>query len=315
MKLLKIFVQRLLNCCNMRKICFLLLSVILASNGFSQDLNARVQILSPKIQSNNKRALDVLELAIRDFLNNRKWIADPVKSAERIDCNFVISILEWDGSNVFKAEAQIVSSRPIFGSSYNSQLLSVNDRNFDFNYSEGESLEYNEQNFSSNLTFMLAFYANIIAGMDYDSFSPMGGSPYYAKAQTIVNNAQNANFTGWKAFDNLKNRYWIAENLNSTSYAPLREILYNYHRKGLDAMAANPAEGRKAIAETLPALANLDKQKQGAILSQIFFSAKAEEIVGLFTKADPQEKIKIFNLMSDVDPANMSKYEALKKGK
>ena len=311
----RIFAQRLLNYCNMRKICLLFLAVILASNGISQDFNARVQILSPKIQSNNKRVLDVLELAIRDFLNNRKWIADPVKSAERIDCNFVISILEWDGSNVFKAEAQIVSSRPIFGSSYNSQLLSVNDRNFDFNYSEGESLEFNEQSFTTNLTSMLAFYANIIAGMDYDSFTNMGGSAYYAKAQTVVNNAQNTNFVGWKAFENLRNRYWIAENLNSASYAPLRDISYKYHRKGLDIMSINPTEGRKVISETLPALATIDKQKQGAILSQIFFSAKAEEIVGVFTKGDPQEKIKIFNIMSDVDPANLSKYEVMKKGK
>jgi hypothetical protein len=314
MKLPKISVQRLLNYCNMKKLCFLFLAFLISFNCFSQDLNARVKILSPKIQSNNKRALDVLELAIREFLNNRKWLTDPVKPAERIDCTFVINIVEWDGSKVFKAEAQIVSTRPIFGSSYSSQLLSVNDRNFDFNYSEGESLEFNDQAFTSNLTSMLAFYANVIAGLDYDSFSSMGGSPYYAKAQTIVNSAQNADFTGWKAFDNLKNRYWIAENLNSASYSPLREILYNYHRKGLDVMYNNPNDGRKAIADILPALATLDKQKQGTILTQIFFSAKADEIVGIFAKADPQVKIKIYNLLSDVDPSNISKYEELKKG-
>ncbi len=299
----------------MKKICCLILTLIISFNCFSQDINARVQILSPKIQSNNKRALDVLELAIRDFLNNRKWLTDQVKTAERIDCNFVISINEWDGNNVFKASAQIVSSRPVFGSSYNSQLLSVNDKDFDFNYSEGESLEFNEQSFTSNLTSLLAFYANIIAGMDYDSFSKMGGSVYYAKAQNIVNTAQNASYLGWKAFDGLRNRFWIAENLNSSNYAPLREILYTYHRLGLDIMASKPNDAKTVIAKTLPLIATIDRQKQGAVFNQIFFSAKAEEIVGIFTKADPTEKIKLFNLLADIDPANLTKYEALKKGK
>lgn len=299
----------------MKKICCLILTLIISFHCFSQDFNARVQILSPKIQSNNKRALDVLELAIRDFLNNRKWLTDQVKTAERIDCNFVISINEWDGNNIFKASAQIVSSRPIYGSSYNSQLLSVNDKDFDFNYSEGESLEFNEQSFTSNLTSLLAFYANIIAGMDYDSFSKMGGSVYYAKAQNIVNTAQNASFLGWKAFDGLRNRFWIAENLNSSNYAPLREILYTYHRLGLDVMASKPNDAKTIIAKTLPLIATIDRQKQGAVFNQIFFSAKAEEIVGVFEKADPSEKIKLYNLLADVDPANLPKYEALKKGK
>lgn len=299
----------------MKKIYGLIVALIISFNCFSQDFNARVQILSPKIQSNNKRALDVLELAIRDFLNNRKWLTDQVKTAERIDCNFVISINEWDGNNIFKASAQIVSSRPIFGSSYNSQLLSVNDKDFDFKYSEGESLEFNEQSFTSNLTSLLAFYANIIAGMDYDSFSKMGGSVYYTKAQNIVNTAQNASFLGWKAFDGLRNRYWIAENLNSSNYTPLREILYNYHRLGLDIMASKPNDAKIIIAKTLPLIATIDRQKQGAVLNQIFFSAKAEEIVGIFTKIDPTEKIKLFNILAEVDPANLTKYEALKKGK
>lgn len=315
MKWPKIFVQKLSNCFNMKIYCTILLAIFLSTNCLAQDLNARIQILSPKIQSNNKRALDVLELAIREFLNNRKWTTDPIKSNERIDCNFVINITEWDGSNVFKAEAQIVSSRPIFGSSYNSPLLTVNDRNFEFNYSEGETLEYNDQNFTSNITSLLAFYANIIVGMDYDSFSKLGGSAYFAKAQLIVNNAQNANFVGWKAFDNLRNRYWISENFNSATYTPLRELQYTYHRLGLDVMAANNTEAKQIIAKALPDLATIDKQKQGSIINQIFFSAKAEEIIGVFLKADPSEKIKIYNLLAEVDPLNLTKYEELKKGK
>lgn len=299
----------------MKKVFSLFLVFFLALSCFSQDFNARVQILSPKIQSNNKRALDVLELAIREFLNNRKWLTDQVKTAERIDCNFVISINEWDGSNNFKASAQIVSSRPVFASSYNSQLLSVNDKDFNFNYSEGESLEFNDQSYTSNLTSLLAFYANVIAGMDYDSFTKLGGSAYYAKAQNIVNTAQNSSFSGWKGFDGLRNRFWIAENLSSSNFAPLREVLYTYHRLGLDLMSTKPIEAKSAIAKALPQLATIDRQKQGAVLNQIFFSAKAEEIVGIFAKADPSEKIKLFNLFSEIDPSNIPKYEELKKGR
>ncbi len=289
--------------------------LFISSYSFSQDLNARVQILSPQIQSTNKRPLEVLETAIREFLNNRKWSETQLQNSERIDCNLVITIKEWDGSSNFKAEAQILSSRPIFGSSYNSSVLSLNDKNFDFNYTEGQSLDYSDQNYINNLSSLLAFYAYTIVGLDGDTFSKLGGTPYYTKAQTVLNNAQNAAYNGGKAFESLRNRYWLIENLNNKSYLPLREILYSYHREGLDIMSDNQNKGRKNIAEALPALRTLDKQKQGAMLNQVFFSAKADEIISIFEKSDPIERTKIYNILADADPANITKYEALKKGK
>jgi len=288
--------------------------LLISVNGFSQDLNTRVSILSPQIQSTNKRPLEVLETAITEFLNNRKWSESQLQTEERIDCNLVITIKEWDGSSNFKAEAQILSSRPVYGSTYNTTLLSLNDKNFDFAYSEGQPLDYSDQNYMNNLSSLLAYYAYILVGLDGDSFSKLGGTPYYSKAQTVLNNAQNAAFTGWKAFEGLRNRYWLIENLNSKSYLPLREILYTYHREGLDIMSENPNKGRKNIAEALPALSTLDKQKQGAMLNQVFFSAKAEEIISIFNKSDPMERTKIYNILADADPANITKYEMLKKG-
>lgn len=297
------------------KILIALTLLLTSINSFSQDLNARVSILSPQVQSTNKRPLEVLETAITEFLNNRKWSDTQLKTEERIDCNLVITIKEWDGSSNFKAEAQILSSRPVYGSAYNTTLLSLNDKNFDFAYSEGQSLDYSDQNYMNNLSSLLAFYAYVVVGLDGDSFSKLGGTPYYSKAQTVLNNAQNAAFTGWKAFEGLRNRYWLIENLNSKSYLPLREILYTYHREGLDLMSENPNKGRKNIAEALPALSSLDKQKQGAMLNQVFFSAKAEEIISIFSKSDPMERTKIYNILADADPANISKYELLKNGK
>jgi len=280
---------------------------------FAQDLNARVQILSPQIQSTNKRPLEVLETAISDFLNNRKWSNDELQAGERIDCNFVINIKEWDGSSNYKAEAQILSSRPVFNSSYNTTLLNISDKNFDFNYSEGQPLDFTEQTFLNNLTSMLAFYANVIVGLDYDSFSKLGGTPYYTKAQLIMNNAQNAAFGGWKAFEGLRNRYWLIENLSSKDFSPLRELMYTYHREGLDLMSENANKAKKNILNSLPKLNELDKQKQGSVFNQAFYTAKADEISNIFIKSDAVEKMKVYNLMAGVDPANLSKYEVLKK--
>lgn len=280
---------------------------------YSQDLNARVQILAPQLANSNKRVLDILEASIRDFLNDKRWSADALQPQERIDCNFVITITDWDGSSNFKAEAQIQSNRPIFNSSYSSTLLNISDKDFDFTYSEGQPLDFSEQNYISNLSSLLAFYAYIITGMDYDTFSKFGGSPYFEKAQTVLNNAQTAPNGGWKAFENLRNRFWLIENLTNKSYNPIRESLYIYHREGLDVMAENQSKGRKAVLSVIPQLQKIDKQKQGSILNQIFFTAKADEIINILGAAEPQEKIKAYNALSVIDPANSLKYESLKK--
>ena len=279
----------------------------------SQDLNARVQILAPQIANSNQRILDILEASIKDFLKNKRWSADALQPLERIDCNFVITITDWDGNSNFKAEAQIQSNRPIFNSSYSSTILNISDKDFGFTFSEGQPLDFSEQNYINNLSSLLAFYAYIITGMDYDTFSKFGGTPYFEKAQTVLDNAQAAPNTGWKAFENLRNRFWIMENLMNKSFNPIRESLYTYHRDGMDVMAENQAKGRKAILSVIPQLQKIDRQKQGAILNQIFFSAKADELIKILSAAEPQDKVKAYNALSVIDPANSLKYEILKK--
>jgi hypothetical protein len=288
---------------------------ILSFRTYCQDLNARVQILSPQIQSTNKRILDVMESNIRDFLNNRKWTTDVLQSQERIDCNFIITITEWDGSSNFKAEAQIQSSRPVFNTSYNSTILNITDKDFDFAYSEGQPLDFSDENYIGNLTSLLGYYAYIITGFDFDTFSKFGGTAYFSKAQVILNNAQNAPYKGWKAFDGLRNRFWLLENLSNKAYSPIREAMYDYHRLGMDIMTDNKVKGMKVISNILPQLQKIDKQKQGSMLNQIFFTAKADEMVNIFKSVDPQDKIKAFNILTEIDPANSSKYEALKKSR
>ncbi len=297
----------------MKIVSLYILLACLSVNAFSQDLNARIQVVSPKIQSTNKRILQSLETAMKDFLNGRKWSADPILPQERIECNFILNVTNWDGSSQFNGELQVQSSRPVFGSTYSSTLLNINDKDIDFTYTEGQSIDYTDQNFQSNLSSIMAFYAYVIVGMDYDSFSKLGGSQYFAAAQNVATNAQTGSAKGWKAFDGNNNRYWLAENLNNKLYQPLREFVYNYHRNGLDLMSDNSTKGRKAIATLLPVLSQVDRQRLGAMFPLVFFTAKSDELVSIFAKADPQDRVSAMNVLSQADPANGLKYQTLQK--
>lgn len=297
----------------MKFITFIL--ILFLSHNFScaQDLNARVQVLSPKIQTTNRSAFISLESSIKDFLNGRKWSADQIAPQERIDCNFVINITQWDGASAFSAEVQVQSSRPVFGSNYNSTLININDKDFDFTYTAGQILDFNDQLFQSNLSSFFAFYAYVIVGLDYDSFAKRGGSPYFEHAQYIVNAAQTSAYKGWKAFDNNHDRYWLIENLNNTVYTSLRDFSYTYQRLGLDVMATNADQGLKTIMAALPSIAQVDRQRIGAFLPQVFFTAKSDELLQVLSKATPQERDQAYQILSAADPSNGNKYQILQK--
>jgi hypothetical protein len=295
----------------MKKLIFYIALFCFCKQALAQDLNARVQVLSPKIQTSNKRVFQSLENAMKDFLNGRKWAADAILPQERIGCNFTLNVTSWDGSSNYTAELQVQSQRPIFNSGYTTTLLNVNDKDFEFTYIEGQSIDYTDQSFQNNLSAVMAFYAYIVVGMDYDSFSKFGGTPYFALAQNIVSNAQSSSYKGWKAFDSNLDRYWLAENLNNKVYNALRGFMYDYHRNGLDLMADKPEVGRKVIAGILPTLTQLDRSRVGAMLPTVFFSAKGDELVSIFQKADLQTKNQVMNILSQADPANGPKYQQL----
>lgn len=291
---------------------FVLFSVHCA---MGQDLNARVQILSPQVQNTNKRALEVLEKAISDFLNNRTWSANQVQPQERIDCSFVITINSWDGSSSFTAQAQIISTRPVFNTSYNSPVLSISDNNFNFSYTEGQLMDYSDQQYMNNLTSLLAYYAYIIVGLDADTFEQSGGTPFYTAAQNIVNNAQNTGFSGWRSMEGMNNRFWLVNNLLDRRYQPLRDFLYTFYLNGLDMMSENAQQSRKAILDLLPLLQKVDRLAQGAVFNQVFFTAKSDELIGIFGGMGPQERVQAYNILAEVDPANANKYESLRNSR
>lgn len=279
----------------------------------AQELNTRVQILAPTITNANRRNLDVLQNIIRDFMNNNKWTNETYLPQEKIDCNLVINITAWDGNANYTGEAQIQSSRPVYGSSYSTTLLNMSDKDFSFAFSEGQSLDFSDQNFISNLSSLLGFYAYTIIGLDKDSFSKLGGTPYYQKAQNLVNIAQTAGGKGWRPADGLRNRYWLNENLLNNSFKGLRTFIYQYHLEGLDKLQDNGSNGLKSIISSLSDLRQFDKQKLGSIFPNVYFATKADEITNVLSMADFQDRNKAYNLLVDIDPPNTAKYDGLKK--
>lgn len=284
---------------------------LLSNTSFSQELNCKVQVLSQSIQGTDKSVFETLQTAIFEFMNNKKWTTETFKINERIDCSILINITERPSTDDFKATLQVQVRRPVFKASYNTVLLNNNDNDFQFKYLENQALDFTENLHLSNLTSVLAYYAYLIIGLDYDSFSLNGGTPYLQKSLAIVNNAQSGNDIGWKAFDGNKNRYWLINNMLDASFVPLRECMYKYHRLGMDVMVDNKESGRVAIMESLEELKKIHQIKPLSYSLQVFFNAKSDEIINIFSGAFPDEKAKIVNLMNEIDPTNSNKYQKI----
>jgi hypothetical protein len=282
---------------------------------YSQELICNVNVTSSKIQSSDKQKFSTLQSSIREFMNNRKWTNELFKDDERIECNISINILEELTTDKYRASINIQSSRPVFNSSYYSPLLTYIDEEFNFEYTEYQTLEFNENSHISNLTSVLAYYAYIIIGLDYYTFSLEGGASYLQKAKDIVNNSQNTAESGWKAFESNKNRYWLAEELLDAKYSEFRSCLYNYHRNGLDIMYDDSEKGRAAISESLEYLRKVKRQNPTAFILRVFFDAKSSEIANIYSDAFQDEKTRIISLLTELDPTNISKYNKIKESK
>ncbi len=296
----------------MRKLVLLLILIFSLKFSISaQELNCQVQVLSQQISGTDKRVFDAMQTAIFEFLNNKKWTTETFKTEERIDCSILINITEKVSNDEFKATLQVQSRRPIFKTSYNSPLLNYNDNDIQFKYVENQALEFSENTYTSELTSILAFYANLIIGLDYDTFSINGGTPYLQKALSVVNSAQNASGKGWKAFDGDKNRYWIINNMLDAPFVPLRECMYNYHRKGLDEMVDNKESGRASILESIENLKKVHETKPLSFSLQVFFNAKSDEIINIFSGGFSDEKSRAINILNEIDPTNSNKYQKI----
>ena len=298
----------------MKKIfLFIALLTILQGKLIAQELRCNISISAQKIQGANRTMFETMQSDLYEFMNNRKWTDQKFAMDERIECNFFINIDEQISSDEFRGTIQVQARRPVFNSSYETILLNIKDNDFHAKYIEYQTLEFNETSNKDNLTNILAFYAYIVLGMDYDSFSPDGGSEYFQKAQTIVNNSQNAREKGWKAYESERNRYWLVENILNKSYSGFRSCTYQYHRLGLDLMADKAPEGRAAIAESLKSIQKVFRSRPSLYILQVFFDAKSDEMVNVFSKSFPDEKNRVSVILNECDPSNGSKYEKILK--
>lgn len=280
-----------------------------------QELRCNIQLVTQQIQGTNKQIFQTLQTAMYEFMNNRNWTEHRYDYDERIECSILINLTEQLGAEEFRGSIQIQSRRPAYNSTYNTTMFNFLDNDVRFRYIEYEPLEFNEQTHLSNLTSLLAFYAYIIIGLDYDSFSTEGGTPYFQKAEAIVNNAQNIPEPGWKPYDGArnKNRYWLIKNILDDEYRPVREFIYRYHRLGLDMMDSKVNEGRAEIAEDMRLLQKVYREKPDPYLFflQIIFDAKSDEFVNIFSESFPEEKRRVTTILKEIDPANTSKYEKI----
>lgn len=277
----------------------------------AQELRCNISVSSQKIQGTNKEIFTNMQRDMYEFLNNKRWTEHVFSYDERIECSIQITLDDQSGSDEFKGSLQVIISRPVYNSSYSTTLLNYKDNDVLFKYREFEPLEFNESGQNSELVNLLAYYAYIIVGFDYDSFSQMGGNEYFTKAENIVARCQNARESGWKSFESKRNRYWLINNLQDRSLTSVRECMYKYHRQGLDAMSDNVNDGRIELLSALELLQKVHRTKPNSYILQIFFDAKSDEIVNIFKPAFADERKRVYNIVSEVNPANNTKYSAL----
>jgi len=292
-----------------KRLIIILLSVLISPFSFSQELNCQVTINTQQIQGTvQKQIFDQMQKAIFEFMNNRRWTNDVYTAQERLDCSILINVSQSLGSDEYLGTIQIQSRRPVFKSSYNAPLFNYIDENFQFKYQQFSQLEFNDNNFQNNLTSVLAYYAYVMLAFDYDSFSPLGGTALWQKAQLVVQNAQTASEKGWKSNEGNKNRYWLVENQLQPLFQGIRDCTYKYHMAGLDIMSEKPNEGRAAILSALELLVPVYTNRPASFNMQIFFNAKGVEVVNVFSQGTAEEKSKAVELLMKVDPANTTKY-------
>jgi hypothetical protein len=283
----------------------LFLIMVIISGGLtavSQELNFKVSVNADQIQTTDRGIFKDMERAFASFLNTRKWTPDSFSGHEKINCTLFLNITKMPSIGNFAASAQITSARPVYNSNYETVLLNFADRDWEFEYIESLPLEYNDNSYISNLTSMLAFYAYVVLGMDYDSFSELGGSSYVQKALMVVNNAQSSNRIGWDALSSNRNRYALIENINNPQMVELRKNIYKYHRLALDSFDKTPDQSREIILEVLKNVKKVWAIYPSSIFAITFFDSKATELVNIFSEGSLPVRREAYDILTAIDP-------------
>lgn len=280
--------------------------------GRAQELKCDVEINSQQIQNTSKEVFTTLQQAIADYMNTTKWTDAQFSANEKIECRMYFTIKTY-ADNVMSGDLQVQSSRPVYNSSYTTTVLNFKDTKIEFTYQENEPLVYSETTMESNLTAILNFYAFMIIGLDFDTFSPKGGDPYYEKAANVVRLAQSAGESGWKAFEDTKNRSAVLSAFTEGNTSGMREILYDYHRRGLDEMALSMDKGRAVVTKTMETLKKVHEIAPMSVCLSMWKDAKLDEMVNIYSKAGMPEKVKVYDLLYPIYPTEQTRLMKIKE--
>lgn len=280
------------------------LLVLVGSFGVNaQEFNCQVKVNSIQIESTERRVFQEMEIEFAKFLNDRKWADERFENNERITCGINITLESQPSLGNFSATVQVIAARPVYNSSYEAVLINFADRDFNFEYTQSQPLDFQPNTFTSNITSMLGYYAYTMLGYDYDSFEKLGGQKYFETAWTIVNSAQQSGYSGWDQFNSIRNRYWLSENTIDQNMEVMREAMYDYHLKGLDLMADKPDEARTNILEALKKVQAANRAKPRSIMIISFLDAKLDEVIGIFSEGDIAQRREVYNILKSIDPA------------
>lgn len=294
----------------MRKL-FLIFFLFVSVIGIAQELNCTVTVVAQQTGNDNNQVFKTLERQLTEFINNTQWTDKNFKVQERIDCSMVINVQNYSNDS-FSATLQVITSRPVFGSTYSTPVYTFNDREFQFQYLEFQNLVFNRNQFESNLISVLSFHVYMILGMDADTFKLKGGDEYFRQAQTIANYSAQGNAKGWKLEDGLQSRFALIDNILSPTYKEFRQVMYNYHRKGLDLMHKNIGTGKKEISTAIMALLPMHSRRPNSFLMRVFFDSKANEVGNIFGGGPKINITKLVDALNKISPINASKWKKIK---
>ena len=300
----------------LNSVSIILVFLFFCNPAISQEIQAKVTVIASRVPNTvDKKIFNTLQTQLTNFINNRKWTKDVFQPNEKIECNFLLNIESIVETNVYKASLTIQAARPVFSSSYKSALMNFQDADVTFRYIEYQPVEFNENRVQGsdplvgNLTAVFAFHIYTVLGLDFDSFAPKGGDVYFQKAQNIVNNApENRSISGWKAFDGLRNRYWMNENFMNPRYNLVHDVIYTYYRQGMDKMYENELEGRAQILQALTLLQTVNQENQNIMAIQFIMLGKSQELIKIFKKGTPPEKARALEILQKLDVANAGTY-------
>lgn len=298
---------------NMLRYGILLMLLLLCRLAAAQELNCAVEVNAQKIEGGSKSVFQTLQQAMSDYMNETKFTNATFSNLEKIDCRIFFTVAEYTDDRI-TGDLQVQLSRPVYNSTYTTTLFNFKDTRVSFEYREGEPIVFNETTIDNNLTAILNYYAYLFLALDFDSFSPMGGQPYFDRAESIVQAAQSLGEIGWKTFEDPKNRSGVLTSFTSPSTSAIRQLLYDYHRKGLDEMVTSPDKGRAVITESLNAIDQVYRADPMSAALSIFRDSKMDELVNIYSKAPQTERDAVYKLLQPIYPAENERLQKIKKG-